>query len=65
MGSKRYIKARDISGKIIYGFCYGRTYREAKEKVIKCKTEVYGGEVTQKVHEQPSSFHFTAANGCG
>lgn len=49
----RYIRARDISGKIIYGFCYGRTYREAKEKVIKCKTEVCGGGVPQKAHEQP------------
>ena len=33
----RYIKGREISGKIIYGFCYGKTYREAKEKVTRCK----------------------------
>ena len=31
----RYIKSRDITGKIQYGFCYGKTYREAKEKVTK------------------------------
>lgn len=28
----RYIKGRDASEKIIYGYCYGRTYEEAKEK---------------------------------
>lgn len=28
----RYIKERASSGKIQYGFCYGRTYAEAKEK---------------------------------
>lgn len=28
----RYIKSRDESGKIQYGYCYGRTYEEAKEK---------------------------------
>lgn len=39
----RYIKGHDLSGKIIYGFCYGRTYREAKEKVTKCKAELLAG----------------------
>ena len=28
----RYIKGYELSGKIKYGFCYGKTYREAKEK---------------------------------
>jgi len=28
----RYIKGRDEAGKIQYGYCYGRTYEEAKEK---------------------------------
>ena len=28
----RYIKQRDDQGKIVYGYCYGRTYEEAKEK---------------------------------
>lgn len=28
----RYIKARDHAGKPIYGYCYGRTIEEAKEK---------------------------------
>lgn len=31
----RYIKGYELSGKIKYGFCYGKTYREAKEKVTK------------------------------
>ena len=33
----RYIKGYELSGKTKYGFCYGKTYREAKEKVTKCK----------------------------
>ena len=35
----RYIKGYELSGKIKYGFCYGKTYREAKEKVTKCKAD--------------------------
>ena len=33
----RYIRGYELSGKIKYGFCYGRTYKEAKEKVTQCK----------------------------
>ena len=28
----RYIKGRDENGKLIYGYCYGKTYEEAKAK---------------------------------
>ena len=41
----RYVKGRDLSGKIKYGFCYGKTYREAKEKVTKLKASVVNGKV--------------------
>lgn len=30
----RYIKSRLPSGKVIYGYVYGRTYRETKEKLV-------------------------------
>ena len=40
----RYIKGRESSGKIKYGFCYGKTYKEAKEKVTKCKALLINGE---------------------
>jgi len=36
----RYTKYRDEKGKIVYGYCYGKTYKEAKEKVQKCKAKV-------------------------
>lgn len=39
----RYIRGYEISGKIRYGFCYGKTYREAKEKVTKCKAAMLAG----------------------
>ena len=40
----RYIKGYELSGKIKYGFCYGKTYREAKEKVTKCKAAILSGK---------------------
>lgn len=39
----RYIKSYDPSGKIKYVFCYGKTYKEAKDKAAKCKTAVATG----------------------
>ena len=43
MGSALYQRIR-ASGKIKYGFCYGKTYREAKEKVNKCKAALVNGK---------------------
>ncbi|WP_298025331.1 site-specific integrase [uncultured Dysosmobacter sp.] len=39
----RYIKGRELSGRIRYGFCYGRTYKEAKEKVTRYKAALLVG----------------------
>lgn len=39
----RYIKERDASGKIKYGFCYGKTYKEAKEKVARRRVDLLNG----------------------
>lgn len=39
----RYIRGYELSGKIRYGFCYGKTYKEAKEKVTKFKAAMVGG----------------------
>lgn len=47
----RYIRDRAPSGKIIYGFCYGKTYREAKEKVTKLRASEK--PAAQTVTEQP------------
>lgn len=33
----RYIRGYDPSGKIKYGFCYGKTYKQAKEKVTSAR----------------------------
>lgn len=40
----RYIKGYELSGKIKYGFCYGKTYREAKEKVTIYKAALVNGK---------------------
>ena len=39
----RYAKGRDGNGKLIYGFCYGRTYEEAREKVRRAIRECSAG----------------------
>ena len=59
----RYIKGYELSGKIKYGFCYGKTYREAKEKVTKCGGA--GQWETNSQHKLPASlFRSTVTNGC-
>lgn len=40
----RYIKSYDNSRKAKYGFCYGKTYKEAKEKVERCKAALLLGK---------------------
>ena len=44
----RYVKGHELSGKIKYGFCYGKTYKEAKEKVTKCKAALVSGQPLPK-----------------
>ena len=39
----RYIKGHELSGKIRYGFCYGKTYREAKDKAAIYKAAIADG----------------------
>lgn len=36
----RYHKGRDPSGKLLYGFCYGKTYSEAKARMEEAKKTV-------------------------
>ena len=42
----RYIKGYELSSKIKYGFCYGKTSKEAKEKVSKHKAALLAGKPT-------------------
>lgn len=44
----RYIKGHDRNNKIQYGFCYGHTYREAKEKVIQAKIQLYKSDAERQ-----------------
>ncbi len=39
----RYIKGYELSGRIRYGFCYGKTYQETKEKASRCKAVLNNG----------------------
>ena len=40
----RYIKSRDEVGRIKYGYCYGKTYREAKAKAETLKADLLSGK---------------------
>ena len=43
----RFVKGYDSAGKIRYGYCYGKSYKEAKEKVQKAKNEFGTDKVTR------------------
>ena len=59
----RYIKGRDLSGKAKYGFCYGKTYKEAKDKVIKQKAAVLEGRIIPETDSR-HRFAYYVMNGC-
>ena len=61
MGSALYQRIR-ASGKIKYGFCYGKTYREAKEKVNKCKAALVNGKPIPDTNSR-TVFRSTVTNG--
>lgn len=44
----RYIKGRTAERKIIYGFVYGKTYKEAKEKQAKARNTL---KISTKINE--------------
>ena len=44
----RYVKGYSCNGKTLYGYCYGTTYREAKEKVNIIKAALISGQMIQK-----------------
>ncbi len=54
----RYIKGYDVSGKARYGFCYGKTYTEAKNKVtdLKAQTVSVNGDDTVKSRQRFSYY---------
>ena len=52
----RYVKGYQPSGKVRYGFCYGKSYKEAKEKVSKLKSSA----ITEgKASKSGSKRHFS------
>lgn len=53
----RYAKGYQPSGKIRYGFCYGKSYKEAKEKVMKLRCAVSEAAASGSSARQPFS-HF-------
>ena len=52
----RYIKEYRPDGKVKYGYCYGKTYSEAKEKANKAKAELLAG--TQVLPQNSDKFAF-------
>ena len=52
----RYKKGYDENKKIKYGYCYGHSYRETKEKLNRVKAEFYLNPTTVLSHESEKSF---------
>ena len=52
----RYKKGYDENKKIKYGYCYGHSYRETKEKLNRVKAEFYLNPTTALSHESEKSF---------
>lgn len=44
----RYIKEYALNGKVRYGYCYGKTYREAKEKVNYARSMLFVQKPAEK-----------------
>lgn len=53
----RYAKGRDEKGKLIYGFCYGRTYEEARNKVYLARMAMGAAALTPELREQTFSYY--------
>lgn len=45
----RYIKSYTLDGKAKYGYCYGKTYREAKDKVNAARSEIAGEKTSKEI----------------
>lgn len=54
----RYAKGYDLSGKIQYGFCYGKTYKEAKEKVTLARAALLTGGRTMGKKRNPQFSYY-------
>lgn len=54
----RYIKAYDLSGKIRYGSCYGKTYTEAKEKANKIKAALLNNKLISTTDDHHRFLYF-------
>ena len=54
----RYVKGYQPSGKIKYGFCYGKSYKEAKEKVTKLKVAVTTGSQISTINSKHRFSYF-------
>lgn len=53
----RYIKGYRPDGRVKYGYCYGKTYAEAKEKVNKLKAEMLTGIQSEKPNADRFEFY--------
>ena len=53
----RYEKGRDPNGRIIYGYCYAGTYREARQKVNVLKASVIEARHTESEVSRSISVH--------
>lgn len=53
----RFMKARSDEGKIKYGYCYAKTYREVKEKLQKAKSDLLNEVISSSDLNKTFSFY--------
>ena len=53
----RFVKGYDSAGKIRCGYCYGKSYKEAKEKVQKAKNE-FGTDKVTRIQNSKRDFSY-------
>ncbi|MCD7765528.1 MAG: site-specific integrase [Lachnospiraceae bacterium] len=54
----RYIKGYDVSGKAKYGFCYGKTYTEARSRVAILKSSNVEGNENRKAKSKQNFSYY-------
>lgn len=59
----RYVREYRPDGTPKYGYCYGKTYREAKQKVMQAKADILACRPYRRLRTN-AVLHSTATNGC-
>lgn len=52
----RFVKGYSVEGKIFYGYCYGKTYQEAKQKVNQARASFFYAAADSEKKKESATF---------